>query len=590
VDFSRQVTKLKQAEVPWLKEASSYVLTQSIRDLEKAFKAFYAKRASHPRFKKRRGEQAVRYQLDTRLKNSYVAGSLLVLPGLGPLRLVWSRVPPGRPKMVTLKRDGVGRYFVFMAMDRETLPLPRADRVVGLDAGLSAAVTFDDGTKVAPPRYLERRLKQLKRRSRALSRAKKGSRGRARARWRLARGHARVRDCRREWLHQLSSKVIHDNQDGMKRLAAFGRGGIVAPHATTRSRRNYRRRPAVDHCGIDIGMRESQVAIQTEAGEIIEGRVRTDRQHLQEFFRPYAPMRILVEAGTESEWVARCLEEMGHEVIVADPNYAPMYAQRSRRVKTDRRDAQALAVACRIGAFRPVHRTSDERRHVRALLAARDGLVRSRAKMAVLIRSLIRREGIRVPGGNPKTLQDKMAKVVVPSDIQGEIAPLLAMIEPLTVQIATLEKEITTFTQNDQGARLLMSCPQVGPITAAAFVASIDTPSRFRDAHQVEAYLGLVPREWSSSEIQRRGPITKAGNSRVRWLLAEVACGVMRHANPDTLALRSWATRIAQRRGKRTAQVALARRLAGILWAMWRDNASYNPASLVKTQRIQKVA
>jgi putative transposase len=212
VDFSRQVTKLKQAEVPWLKEVSSYVLTQSLRDLEKAFDAFYAKRARYPRFKKRHGKQAVRYQLDARLKSCYVAGSRLVLPGLGPVKLVWSRVPPGRPKMVTLTRDGAARYFVSMAMDRETIPLPTADRVVGLDAGLSAAVTFDDGTKVAPPRYLERRLKQLKRRSRALSRAKKGSRRRARARWRLARGHARVRDCRREWLHQWSSRIVHDSQ------------------------------------------------------------------------------------------------------------------------------------------------------------------------------------------------------------------------------------------------------------------------------------------------------------------------------------------------------------------------------------------
>ncbi|HXB57302.1 MAG TPA: transposase, partial [Vicinamibacteria bacterium] len=177
VDFSRQVTKLKQGEVPWLKEVSSYVLTQSLRDLDRAFKAFYAKRARYPRFKKRRGEQAVRYQLDKRLKNSYVAGSRLVLPRLGGVKLVWSRVPPGRPKMVTVKRDGAGRYFVSMAMDRETIPLPTVDRVVGLDAGLSAAVTFDDGTKVAPPRYLERRLKQLKRRSRDLSRAKRGSRG-----------------------------------------------------------------------------------------------------------------------------------------------------------------------------------------------------------------------------------------------------------------------------------------------------------------------------------------------------------------------------------------------------------------------------
>ncbi len=89
---------------------------------------------------------------------------------------------------------------------------PRADRAVGVDAGLSAAVTLDDGTKVAPPRYLGKRLKQLKRRSRALSRAKRGSRRRAWARERLARVHARIRDSRREWLHRLSSALIHENQ------------------------------------------------------------------------------------------------------------------------------------------------------------------------------------------------------------------------------------------------------------------------------------------------------------------------------------------------------------------------------------------
>jgi putative transposase len=212
VDISRQLTKLKQAEVPWLKEVSSHVLTQSLRDLDRALKAFYSKRARYPRFKRRRGDQAVRYQLDGRLKGRYVAGSRLVLPKLGSLKLVWSRMPPGRPKMVTLRRDAVGRYFVSMAIDEEILPLPAADRVVGVDAGLSAAVTLDDGTKVAPPRYLGRRLKQLKRRSRDLSRAKRGSRRRAFARGRLARVHARIRDCRREWLHRLSSKLIHESQ------------------------------------------------------------------------------------------------------------------------------------------------------------------------------------------------------------------------------------------------------------------------------------------------------------------------------------------------------------------------------------------
>jgi transposase len=101
----------------------------------------------------------------------------------------------------------------------------------------------------------------------------------------------------------------------------------------------------------------------------------------------------------------------------------------------------------------------------------------------------------------------------------------------------------------------------------------------------VEAYLGLVPREWSSSEVQRRGRITKAGNARMRWLLVEAAWRVATHkGRPETRALREGAARIARRRGTRVAVVALARKLAGILYAMWRDGSSYDPARLVGRQ------
>ncbi len=109
----------------------------------------------------------------------------------------------------------------------------------------------------------------------------------------------------------------------------------------------------MEHVGMDLGKRESQIAIITEAGELIEKRVRTERERLRQFFADRPKTRIVMEASTISEWVARLLEELGHEVVVADPNYAPMYAQRSRRVKTDKRDAQALAEACRLGAYRP---------------------------------------------------------------------------------------------------------------------------------------------------------------------------------------------------------------------------------------------
>ena len=99
---------------------------------------------------------------------------------------------------------------------------------------------------------------------------------------------------------------------------------------------------------------------------------------------------------------------------------------------------------------------------------------------------------------------------------------------------------------------------------------------RFHTAHDLEAYLGLVPSEKSSGDKRRLGRITKAGNRRVRWLLVEAGWGLLRSRAPETAALRAWGLRIAARRGTRIACVALARRLAGILFAMWRDGAPYD--------------
>jgi transposase len=118
----------------------------------------------------------------------------------------------------------------------------------------------------------------------------------------------------------------------------------------------------VDHIGIDLHKRESQICIETELGEIIEKRIRTDRERFEALLGGRPRAMILIEAMTESEWVARFLEELGHEVIVADPNYSPMYATRSRRVKTDRRDAMTPADACRQGTYRLAHRASEATR------------------------------------------------------------------------------------------------------------------------------------------------------------------------------------------------------------------------------------
>jgi transposase len=333
----------------------------------------------------------------------------------------------------------------------------------------------------------------------------------------------------------------------------------------------------MDHVGMDVHKKDSQLYILTDGGEIIERRIRTDPERFAAVLGARTRARILLEASTESEWVARCLEGLGHEVIVADPNFAPMYATRSRKVKTDRRDARALAEACVLGAYRPAHRLSDAQRHVRGRLGVRDALVRTRTRYIALIRALLRQHGYRVPSGSAEGFLQRVRDLPLPGRLLSVVAPLLAVMRHLNQQLAYSDTTLEHLAAQDPRVPRLRSVPCVGPVTAAAFLAAVDDAQRFHHAHQLEAYLGLVPREYSSGETQRRGPITKAGHSRTRWLLIQAAVSLLRRHPPQAEALRTWALRIAARRGKQVAVVALARRLAGILYALLRDGRVFDP-------------
>ena len=269
-----------------------------------------------------------------------------------------------------------------------------------------------------------------------------------------------------------------------------------------------------------------------------EQRIVTSRERFTAVFGTRAPARILLEASTESEWVAQCLEALGHEVIVADPNYAPMYATRSRRVKTDRRDARTLAEALKLGAYRPAHRVSAARRHARAELAVREALVRTRTRYIAIAKAFVRRDGLRVPSSESHVVAKRVAALPIPAILDAELAPLFAVLEPLNAQIVAADRRIAAFEKTDPIVALLATAPSVGPLTASAVVSTIDDVTRFPSAHQFEAFLGLVPGEHSSGEKRRIGRITKAGNSRARYLLVEAGWRLLRSKSPETAALR----------------------------------------------------
>ncbi|MEV1070298.1 transposase, partial [Streptomyces sp. NPDC050263] len=220
----RLVTEAKRtAERSWLGEVSAVVLQQSLRDAESAYRNFFASlkgtrrgpKLGAPRFKSRKDtRQSVRFTANARW--SITGSGRLNLPKIGAVKVKWSRALPATPASVTVVMDAAGRYFASFVIDTDPAAdatrMPDTDQTIGIDLGLTHFAVLSDGTKIDSPRFLRRAEKKLKKAQKELSRKQKGSRNRAKARLKVARAHAKVADARREFHHQLSTRLISENQ------------------------------------------------------------------------------------------------------------------------------------------------------------------------------------------------------------------------------------------------------------------------------------------------------------------------------------------------------------------------------------------
>jgi transposase len=268
----------------------------------------------------------------------------------------------------------------------------------------------------------------------------------------------------------------------------------------------------MEYGAIDLHKKESQIRIVTEDGEVIDQRIATTRDRLTAVFWGRPRMRILLEAATESEWVAQHLETLGHEVIVADPNFTAMYGHRSRRIKTDRRDVAALAEACQRACYRVAHRRSAARRTVQAQLNIRRELTEARTRAISLTRALVRGAGFRIRSGSTASFLTRVTALDLPPSIANTLAPVRRVIELLNTELTQADGTFATHVVADPVVRRLTTLPGIGPITASAYVAALDDAARFGGAAQVASYLGLVPREYSSGEQQRRGRVMRSAH------------------------------------------------------------------------------
>ncbi len=222
----RLITQAKQSpERSWLGQAPAVVLQQSLRDAESAYRNFFCSlsgkrkgpKVGEPRFKSRKDHrQAIRFTANARW--SITGKGRLSLPKIGEVMVKWSRQLPVVPSSVTVIKDAAGRYFASFVIetdpdtDHEAMPQPEEDAGVGIDLGLDCFVALSNGTKIKTPKFLRRAEKKLKRAQRELSRKQKGSRNREKARLKVARAHAQAADARKNFHHQLSTRLVRENQ------------------------------------------------------------------------------------------------------------------------------------------------------------------------------------------------------------------------------------------------------------------------------------------------------------------------------------------------------------------------------------------
>jgi transposase len=337
----------------------------------------------------------------------------------------------------------------------------------------------------------------------------------------------------------------------------------------------------MDHIAIDLGGKESQVCVRSSDGTILE-ETRWSTPRLKSYLKKRPPSRVILETSTEAFRIADTARELGHDVRVVPASLVPSLGVGARGVKTDRRDAQVLSeVSSRI-ELPSVHIPSEISRTWKSACTAREALVSARTQLINSTRGWMRSGLLKIRSGSPSTFPERVRKAALetPEGLPDFVEHLISVIELLNERIALMDKELNQLARKHPVCERLMSIPGVGPVTSVRFVAALDQVERFPNAHAVQCYLGLVPGENSSSTRKRRTGITKAGPSRVRWTLAQAAWS-FRNARTRRLdPLVMWAIEVEKRRGKNIAITALARRLAGIMYAIWRDGTRYEPSRL----------
>jgi transposase len=316
--------------------------------------------------------------------------------------------------------------------------------------------------------------------------------------------------------------------------------------------------------GIDLAKSVFQVHGTNERGKAVLSKV-LRRSQMMQFFTQLPPSLIGMEACGSAHFWARKLTTLGHTVKLMAPQFVKPYVKTN---KNDARDAEAICEAVGRANMRFVSIKTPEQQALLALHRARQGFVRARTAQGNQIRGLLAELGLVMGKGRsqlerhiPDILEDAENGL---SGMSRELfARLLEHFRHLDAQVQALEAQIKAWHREDAASRRLEQIPGIGPLTASALVASIGDARNFKNARQLSAWLGLVPRQCSSGGKPTLLGISKRGDVYLRTLLIHGARSTLRLAKPG-----DWGAALAERRNQNLAAVALANKNARIVWAL----------------------
>jgi transposase len=351
--------------------------------------------------------------------------------------------------------------------------------------------------------------------------------------------------------------------------------------------------------GLDVGVETTSICVINDSGEVLHEAVcptalKSVHQEIR-WLRRRRSARVGLEAGSGVS-LARGLRSFGYSVDLYEVRQLSKFL-RVRRNKTDAGDAGGIAEAGRLGAalVSKVHLKSLECQSLQSRLTMRHHLVRQRVQSVNLLCRQLELYGGRISGYCTRSRHLRKAVEAEIKSLFGkasnplvsELRHLLTYCEQLIAYQEAGDRELKRAADENEVCRRFMEIPGVGPICALTFYATVGEPHRFSRSKNIGPYFGLTPKLFQSGLTTRFGRISKMGNKAMRTSLVHASTCFTKWSSPDS-ALREWASRVEQRRGRGQARIALARKLAVIMLAMWKSGKTYNPDSPRTTGLVVK--